>query len=67
MFIYENSTCSGISTLPAAPPFMQMTQDSINNNNNVPMTKENIPFASIKKKLLPLLMTGKERTADEKE
>ena len=64
MFNYEIFSCSGTSTLPAAPPFMQMTQDSINNNNNIRMTKENTPLAFVKKKLLPLLMTGKERTAD---
>ena len=67
IFNYENSTCSETSTLPAAPPFIQMTHDSINDNNNVPITKENIPFDSIKKELLPLLMTGKERLADKKE
>ena len=42
---------------------MQMSQDAVNHNR---MAKEIVPFASVKKKLLPLLMTGKERTADEK-
>lgn len=53
--------------MQAAPIFMQMSQDSVNYNNNIQMTKENIPFDSVKKKLLTLLITGKEKTADEKE
>ena len=35
MFNYENSICSGTSTFPAAPAFMQMSQDSVNYNNNI--------------------------------
>ena len=61
IFNYETSTCSGTSTLPTAPCYMQLTPKSMNNNKNAGNTNEYIPFDSVKKNLLPLLQTGKKR------